>query len=612
MCAISGYFFLKESTQVIEMKELLKLATEKMKSRGPDSTNYFFNQSQNLGFGHNRLSIQDLTENGSQPFFSEDKNLVLVFNGQIYNHKELRLELEFLGYKFKSTCDTEVLLFAYQAWGKASLQKLTGMFAFSIFDQDKQKLLLVRDRFGIKPLYFGLTKDSVIFASQLDALLILKKESAPLMSNLSRYHYLHLMAVPAPLTIYHGFYKLPAGYLIEASISGNDIIYEKWYDFLSRINKPSLNVPETFEKAKLKLSKLLHQSIKEHVMASDVPVAVFLSGGVDSSLIAKIASKYSRVRAIHLSIFGENNSESVFARSLAEKLNIEFLEIIISKEEFLSALDEVVLLADDLVADPVCIPFLLLSKFAKEKGFKVVLIGEGADELFWGYDLYQQHACLDYFKNFIIGFAANKIIGFFKKYLSSYRVQALENLCLNRFGSFVSGATALFSEQLLGLKNEILNNPSAFLEQEAMIAKFFPNSKNREILSFLSWRSDSKKNILNDSSFWTTPQELFHRLPELLLMRCDKVAMIYSVEARVPFLDHRIVEFALSLPLNIKIWGGHSKALLKSIAEDELGTIDVWNKKTGFAAPLLSARNKEENDLSDLQSWCLYLANKKN
>jgi asparagine synthase (glutamine-hydrolysing) len=622
MCSISGYYLPAEKNLSTQLHPFLEKATLAMTSRGPDATAYFFDNDHGIGFSHNRLKIQDLTDAGNQPFFSSDGRFVLVFNGQIYNHKELRTVLKKLGWKFESECDTETLLVAYQQWGEAALHKLEGMFAFAIYDFTEKTLLLVRDRFGIKPLYFYADRDLYLFASQLNALQILYNKPVHT-SELSLYHYLHLLAVPAPLTMYKELFKLPAGFLLKVT-NTETVIVKRWYEPLQHLNKSGLSKPNLFpasigrHTAETTLSTLLENIAKKYATSSDVPVAIFLSGGVDSSLLAKLVSKYANLTAFHLRFEkAKDLGETLFARKIAQELRLPLFELVADEKMFLSAIDELLQNTDDLVADPVCISFWILAKFAKKHKFKVVLLGEGADELFWGYDLYKKHSQIDRLFNFLRMNALQGIKAeLLKKIFSGYKLESLLRL-VNGKDSFESGALGFFSQQLISLKEECLKNMAAFSEQIEMVLKFFqPNQKFFDALDITTWHTSARKKIIQNSDFWITYQETLHRLPELLLMRCDKVAMAHGLEARVPFLDHRLVEFALSLPKHIKLFTGQPKALLKSLAEKELGSKSVWNKKTGFSAPLLhywkthftySPLLPTPNKLSLLQKWCVFL-----
>ena len=626
MCSIAGYrlFANKSSAVTVErLHSLLVDANALMKNRGPDEAAFFFEDTHQVGFGHNRLKIQDLTSAGKQPFLSSDRRYVLVFNGQIYNHLEIRRELSGLGWRFASRCDTETLLVAYQQWGEAAFGKFEGMFALSIYDFVEESLLLVRDRLGIKPLYFYFDEQSIIFSSQLNGLAILYDRPL-VVSELSRYHYLHLLAVPAPLTFYTKLFKLPAGFLLKATKQGH-IITQKWYEPLTHLNKNETFLGLSSGASKVtpedKLSYLLKNIVKKYVTATDVPVGIFLSGGVDSSLLAKLASEHAQLTAFHLRFAAEKDvTETIFARRVAQDLQLPFFEIVVDEEQFLMALQEVLAGVDDLVADPVCIPFWILAKFAKAAGLKVILLGEGADELFWGYDLYQKHQRLNHFKNLlpmagIFGLGENFLTKFFK----TYKLEVLSRLAAGK-NAFVSGAIGLFSQQLVPLKNACLAARDVFAEQVAMIFRFFDPSPNTfDIFDITTWQMPQvHKKILQGDDFWITYQELLHRLPELLLMRCDKVAMAHGVEARVPFLDHRLVEFAMSLPTQAKCFGGHPKALLKRLAEKELFSKSVWNPKIGFSAPLLRSWHPadlnptflKQEALTPLQKWSIFLAAK--
>lgn len=614
MCGIAGalYFQSRYFNQEL-VKEKLCLALTKMKSRGPDGNSYFLHQEYGLAIGHNRLKIQDLSELSNQPFYSFDRSVVVSFNGQLYNHWQLREELSALfGYRFITTSDTETLVAAYQCWGlEKALEKFQGMFAFALYDFAIQKLFLVRDRFGIKPLYFFKTQDAIFFASQLDGLLLFS-DSEPVVSQLSLYHYLHLLSVPAPLTIFQGFYKLAAGYLLEIDSCGEMLIH-RWYNLLYRVN--ALNGPENYDIAKAGLDDLLHSSVKSHVLASDVPVAVFLSGGIDSSLLTTLAARYRNVTAFHLRFSSYDFfTETIAATSVAEKLGINFQALTVNEESFSKSREAFMSRVDDLVADPVCISFYALSEFVSQHGFKVAIVGEGADELCWGYDLYFKHASLDYYGKFLSWLPLiPKFIA--SQCYSGYREESF-NRVANGQSSFLSGALGFFSSQLKYVKKMALLEKNVMLDQLAIVDKFWHLANDSDPFDISTWYQKEKKSVKMPSDFWFSYQEFLHRLPELLLMRCDKVAMLFGLETRVPFLDHRVVEYILNLPLNYKTHANQPKGILKSLAEKYLESKIVWQKKQGFSAPFLTEQSTSIQPAikissarrpNNLQQWCLNL-----
>lgn len=569
MCGIVG-FISKNSDFLDQAEKKILNACKKMKSRGPDDTGIFINQKIGIGLGQTRLKIQDLSDQANQPLFSNDKSLVLLFNGQLYNHWQIRSELT--DYNFKSTSDTETFLAAYQFWGIKAFDKMEGMFAASIFDFKNQKMLILRDRFGIKPLYFFFAQNSFGFSSQLNSLIELINYT-PDHSELALYHFQEIMATPAPLTKFKNIFKIPAGFFME--INKNDLLnpkIQRWYHLSKKIllaSKEESSINDIFQSLQL--------SVKRHILASDVPVGLFLSGGVDSSLIAGLSGKQKIHQAFHLH-FQEHNQihEEVYAKLVAKQKNIPLQIIPINENIFNQMTQKILLELDDLIADPVVISFAFLAQAAKQAGLKVVLVGEGADEIFWGYPHYFKHFYLERFvKNFIkLIPLSNKIV---KNFLSPSKINILKRIKLNKF-SFLSGAI-LHSEN-----NKIIPENENNSNQINWIKKFFGETDIFDPLDYSSWHQDSFfKKLRTDQKI--SYLEFCHRLPELLLMRCDKIGMMFGIETRVPFLDHNLVEMVLQAPINIRSNSNEPKFLLRTFFKEIFGFIP--EHKIGFAAPYL-------------------------
>ncbi len=616
MCGIAGAFCFSGNALFSNIMDRLDKAANLMKSRGPDGTGFLVDQDHRLGFVHNRLKIQDLSDKANQPFFSSDKKAVVVFNGQLYNHWELRDEMiKDFGYKFFTTSDTETLVAAYQCFGlEKSLQKFRGMFAFALYDFEMRKIFLVRDRFGIKPLYFQITAEGLLFASQLNAILSLS-EVDPEVSKFSLYHYLHLLAVPAPLTIYKNIFKLPAGFYLEIDEAGTQKTV-RWYNLLDEVS--SVIIPQRLDAVQEQLEALLQDSVKRHVLSSDVKVAVFLSGGVDSSLLTMLASKYRSVTAFHVRFGGRNFfPESLAASRIAKKCGVDYEELHVDEIFFARARELFLSNVDDLVADPVCISFYALCEYVSSQGFKVALLGEGADELCFGYDLYQKHARLDYFGK-VLAWFPSLLRRIAEQIFSGYKQESLLRLASGK-SSFEFGALGFFSSQLQDLKKDVLENKIALNEQLEIVTQFWSCKSNLDPFDASTWFMEPSR-CGYENEFWFGYKEFFHRLPELLLMRCDKVGMLSGLETRVPFLDHKVVEFLFRVPQRFKVFNGQPKALLKNITEKYQGSKMVWQKKRGFSAPFLiedstvikpAIKISSNRRLSVLQQWCLNLFLKK-
>lgn len=591
MCGISGF-----ASKVFDDSfcSKLKAASAELSSRGPDGTGLFFDARRMVGLAHNRLAIVDLSSFGDQPFFSQDKKVGLVFNGEIYNYLELK-ELYFKNRIFVSTSDTEVLLAMFEKFGIAMLDKLQGMFAIAIFDFRTDELFLVRDRFGIKPLYFSFDGNTLSFASQLNALQLLTGKNEKMLY--ACYHFLVEMAVPAPFSILKECYKLPAGFFLQFKLADFDFKVQKWFDVSllleGPLNNPSLDCLRDFVVG-------LQGAVKKHVEVADVEVAIFLSSGVDSSLLAVIASKYKKLTALHLHFSEADQSLNELARvkKLAAFLNISLIVVSVTNEDLQKTLIEVSSLIDDPLADLVCVSFFILCREAKKHGFKVVLSGEGADEVFFGYELYFKHLWLEAVAKFVPNFLLKKSA----KLFSGYKFLAVDRLSADK-NSFLSGSINFFPAELNWLKQLIFANKKELQLFLNILKKFFGDSSlNFDLFDFSSWRKKEDSSAENHILL----QEFSHRLPELLLMRCDKIAMLHGVEIRVPFLDHLVVEAALKIPLDLRSTKAHPKFFLKNLLSELLGQeFNFWTKKVGFTTPLGQSGKYDKNKAKE---WaCLQL-----
>lgn len=565
MCGIAGYLNLNKQDFKLD-KDILFKMQKSISHRGPDSFGTWISEKNFVAFAHSRLSIIDLSSAGHQPMMDTNKTVVISFNGEIYNHLKLRRKLESLGYKYFSNTDTETLIYAYKEWGIKFLDKLDGIFSMAIFDLNKNHFYLIRDRIGVKPAYYSLQSGIFSFASEIKALWQLpwlnkkiKKESV--------YDYLTFMVTPAPKTIFEDIYKLEAGNYISIDFN-KKVEIKNWYSPLD--NKIFKDKDVNNEKFVLdKIEQLLINSIEKR-MISDVPVGAFLSGGLDSSLNVALMSKFSsniKTFTVAFSDYPESN-EFKWARKVSKLFNTDHHEIVISEKEAFDFYESMVYQLDEPLADPVCIPFYFISKLAKDNGIKVVQVGEGADELFFGYSTYMSYKNFyDKYWNYSSKFtpqilkdfiykSANKIIP-----RKSNHLEIIRNWSQSR-ALFWSGAVSFNERQ----KENIFNN----LHGDSF------NQVNRHLNNLSSYDDFTKQMMY---------LELKNRLPELLLMRADKMSMLNGVEARVPFLDHNLVEFMLNVPGKLKTKNNVTKYLLKKVAEKYLPKEIIYRKKVGFAAP---------------------------
>ncbi len=546
-----------------------------LKHRGPDASGIWISKNRSVGFGHTRLSILDLSKKSNQPFFENKQDTVLSFNGEIYNYKQIKKILVKEGFRFKTkNSDTEVLLKAYKKWGIECINYFRGMFAFAIWDEKKKKVFLVRDRIGIKPLYYKIDCKKLIFASEIKAILT-DKEYKPEIDEKSMFHYLSFLCTPSPHTMFKNIKKIEAGTWISIDIKGN-INKKCYWDSLVCKKKLENRSEETFRK---KVFNLLNESIKLRGIA-DVEVGVFLSGGIDSSTNAYLFSKSSKKKIKTFSIGYDKNyksykSELDYARIVAEETGSDHHEKVLNKNDLIKTLREMIYHQDEPISDPVCFPILYLSDLARKKGVKVCQVGEGADELFFGYVNWKRTFYVDkIINNFLFPKFLKKILLYLLrknnlhyKYSSDQLIRSLDNKPI-----FWGGAEAFTS-----------------LEKDKLLSKGF----KKKVQHIDSWdcikphydffmKNAEYRTIEN----WMTYLDLKIRLPELILMRIDKMTMCKSLEARVPFLDHKLIENLIDIPREIKFKNGILKVILKKIVKNFLPKEIIDRKKQGFGIPL--------------------------
>ncbi|MBT3580748.1 asparagine synthase (glutamine-hydrolyzing) [bacterium] len=586
MCGIAGYYNLtKEKFEINE--NLLYKMQQAMVHRGPDGSGVWLSNKDQVGFAHRRLSIIDLSDAGKQPMIDPEKTVAVCYNGEIYNHEAIRLELEKKGYSYRSRTDTETILYAYKEWGIDCIQKFDGMFAIAIFDLQKKELYLVRDRIGIKPLYFSMNEGVLSFASEIKSLWQLPWIDKKI-SNRGLHHYLTFMVTPAPMTLYDGVYKLPSGFLAKVDANKN-VSFKEWYNPLKAVGDYD---EKEFSDEKFcidNIRNLLRDSIEKRMM-SDVPYGVFLSGGIDSSLnVALMTELTDNVKTFNVSFSdGPELSETEWARKVAKRFGTEHHEIVISEKEAFDFFEKMAYHQDEPISDCVCVPLYYVSKLLKDSGVTVVQVGEGSDELYCGYSTYAQY--IDTYNRYWR--PAEKLLPSFVKKLAysslskiypstSHRLSFVKNLAENR-GLFWGGAIA-FSELS---KESLLNDLSC--EFDPVVAMIYPDLRqDLDSFNIVDFHMDNFRKYSGKSDFLNGMiyLELKQRLPELLLMRVDKMAMATSVEGRVPFLDHKHVEFALKVSPSLKYKDGITKYILKKAAEGILPNDVIYRKKMGFAAP---------------------------
>lgn len=576
MCGINGIIILGEGSGRFRVtSQCLELMRDTMAHRGPDGVGVWVAPDARIGLGHRRLSIIDLSPTAGQPMANEDGSVRIVFNGEIYNHAEIRRELEARGGHTWRTdhSDTEMILHAFEEWGMACLERFRGMFALALWDGRRRELWLIRDRMGIKPLYYSVHHGRLVFASEIKALLV-DPEQERAVNEEGLFDYLTFLTVPAPATMFRGIRKLPAGCLVKVDAQGR-VEERRWYELWDHVQPlPDASEEEICER----LLDELRTAVKLRKV-SDVPVGVFLSGGIDSSTNAALFSEGETTNVKTFSVgydmeYGSYKSELHFARMMATEVGAEHREIILSEQDALGFLQQMVHLQDEPLGDPVCIPVFYVSKLARDHGVIVCQVGEGADELFWGY-------------------------GHWKTQL---RAQGMVNrytwpaLCgLGRQVLDFTGRSDGWFRELLRRAAE--RQPTFWAGADA-----FPDARKRRILSRRlrdQFRDRTSWDALApiharwlagrwepDILSWMTYSDLNVRLPELLLMRVDKMSMGVSLEARVPFLDHKFVELAMGIPGRMKTAGGESKHILKRAVRGLIPDAIIDRPKQGFGVPV--------------------------
>jgi asparagine synthase (glutamine-hydrolysing) len=594
MCGIVGAF--KPGGQAVG-PEVLAAMRDRMPHRGPDGVGMWYSSDRQCGLGHRRLSIIDLSEAADQPMTNQDGTVAVVYNGEIYNHAALRRELEALGkYRWRTDhSDTEVLLHAYEEWGLECVERFYGMFAFAVYDArlpDRPRLHLVRDRVGIKPLYLARTAAGEwLFASEIRALLAHPGVS-PEMDRTAFWHYLTFIVAPAPLTLFRGVFKLPAGHTLTIDGRGRAEARAYW-DCRPSAERTFSEQDLSESEAETELLRLLRQSIARR-MVSDVPFGVLLSGGVDSSLNVALMSELMD-RPVATFTIGYEGQESYnefeFARQVSRRYRTDHHERTIDREQMQGFLPLLVRLQDEPIADNVCIPLYFLAELVRQSGTTVVQVGEGADENFLGYwwcehyrDKYEgvyrpARQARTGWRRLLGGGAAAAVALSAEDQEIQRRAEAGEEL-------FWGGAVCWSGD----MRRRLTPDPAPFRQEvDCPVPGLLPEGHRRldshavveHYLGELTGRL-AEPEVLQKIPY----MELKLRLPEHLLMRVDKLTMAHSVEARVPFLDHEVVEFAARLPPSYKLRGGVGKRLLKKAAGPYVDPELVYRKKQGFGAPM--------------------------
>ena len=554
MCGIVGFTTKSWAPE----HERIQSATDTLFHRGPDQQGVY--RSRACSLGATRLKIVDLAS-GDQPIFSEDRESVIVFNGEIYNHLAIRRELESLGRRFQTHCDTETVLQAFLEWDTDCFARLRGMFALAIWSNAEQRLILARDRLGIKPLYIAERGDELYFASELKGILI-HPEIERQLSLEGLDCYLSMNYVPCPWTLIEGVEKLPPGRWLEWR-NGRTTQHTYW-----RI--PSVAPrPVSFEDAKSELDFLLDQAVREHLM-SDVPLGVWLSGGVDSSTILHYAAQASstRLRTFSISFSGRSFDETPYIRQVVNHYGTDHEQLNLSPDEDLEgAIENFAYYSDEPSADSGALPVWFLSKLCKTRT-TVAFSGEGADEIFGGYLTYRANGIAAQLRRMPKGALRIALRSLNLWPPSDEKISLEYKLKRLLEGSLMSPERA----------HVYWNGTFSEAEKASLLRVPLPGTLMNILTSF-----EGKLPGDGVAPFLEFDQRYY--LPDDILVKSDRVSMAHAVEVRPPFVDHRIVEFAARLPIDFKIRGTRQKYILKEVMRSKLPTAIVQREKIGFDIP---------------------------
>ena len=540
MCGIAGLI-----TKNKEKDEIIRKMSERIKHRGPDGEGYFIDE--NVALAHRRLSIIDLSL-GNQPMFNEDESIVVVFNGEIYNYLDLKKDLIDKGHIFKTNSDTEVLVHGYEEW-KTDLPKyLRGMFAFAIYDKNNKELFLARDNFGIKPLYYANMNDTFMFASEIKAFLDVPEFKKEFNEDILE-AYLEFSFVPTNETFFKNVYRLDAG--MSLLYKDGDIKLNKYFklDF----NEKNMS----YEDAVLDISNVMSESVNKHLLA-DVEVGSFLSSGIDSSYIVSLAKPF-KTYTVGYDI--PKYDEIKYAKDLADKLKIKNVSKVITKDEYMNVIPDIMYYLDEPTSDPAAISLYFVAKLAS-KDLKVVLSGEGADEFFGGYNYYREEVDYKFY---------NKIPYFIRHFVGKVASIFPEQRGLN----FLVRRGEKLENSYIGVNRNFSKKMA-----NKVLKKKYPLEAidvTRDVYKEFASKSNIDKMQVIDINFW---------LMKDILLKADRMTMASGLEGRVPFIDKEVFKVASSLPFDYKVTKENTKVALRDAAKKVIPTEAYKKKKLGFPVPI--------------------------
>jgi asparagine synthase (glutamine-hydrolysing) len=569
MCGIAGLvsftdgFVLDETT--------VKSMTDTLWHRGPDDGGTLVRREEGIALGHRRLSIVDLSAAGRQPMSNEDGTVWITFNGEVYNHAALRVELEATGHRYRSRTDTETIVHLFEEHGHDCLERLHGMFAFAIWDARSRTLLLARDRLGVKPLYYAQLPHGFVFGSEVKA--ILEHPAVPCDLDEDAFaDYLTYGFTPPPATMFRGISKLAPGERMTVTAAGQ-VRRQTWWDPMPSTELSTAVAEMSETEMVVEVRRLLRDSVAKRMM-SDVPFGVFLSGGLDSStnvaLMAELTDAPVRTYSTAPAGF-RRYDELSYARLVARHFGTDHHEVLVDEEAMRAFIPELVFHQDEPLSDWTAVPQHFVTRLARDTGTVVVQLGEGADELFHGYKGYVDH------RRIVVPFQ-RLVPRSMRRPLGSLAVHATARL----------GWAVRHGEALYDAGHSAIPYWGGALCFRGPLKQRLMRRTHRDALRTAERIWDEAGTHRRDADLYQrmTYLELRQRLPELLLMRMDRIAMASSVEAREPFLDHELAELAIALPPKMKHRGGHGKHVLREAMRDVLPADVLARPKQGFGSPM--------------------------
>jgi asparagine synthase (glutamine-hydrolysing) len=585
MCGIAGYLDPSHQLSTEQQRPVAEAMINAIRYRGPDHGAVWLDTSAGVTLGYRRLAIIDTSPTGEQPFYSHDDRYVMVFNGEIYNYQSFRDELAALGYRFRGHSDTEAALAAIQEWGiEAAVKRFNGMYAFAVWDKQERALHLVRDRVGIKPLYYGWSNDVLLFGSELKALAA-HPCFAPQLDHDALASYLRYGYVPAPHTIYHDIYKLSPGALITLKDGALTQPISYWSPQSAFEQGAAQPYTATSAEATDALETLLRDSVKLQ-MISDVPLGAFLSGGVDSSTVVALMQAQSN-RPVHTFSIGFTEGafdEAGYARAVAAHLGTQHTELYVSPDEMRAVVPQLATMFDEPFADSSQIPTYLVSKLARQH-VTVSLSGDGGDELFAGYDRYRW---------------ANRLVervGGIPKNVRQFGAGAIKWISPSLWDT----AGGAIGQRRLGDKAHKLADSLAFDSPQALYRDLHSLWQQPLALNGNPYPDVFAQSLNGDYIRWMQQADVRQYMPDDILTKVDRASMATSLEARVPLLDHRVVEFAAQLPLSYLLRDGKAKWLLRQVLYRYVPASLIERPKSGFVVPLAGWLRHDLRDWAESQ-----------